>query len=179
MGTEDNYTTARKLFEKEIQDMGLHSPRPECISARSDKKEDVKNYKRAIKLHRRNYDVYEATVIVNGEHWMMACCYGNFRDSAINQFLCILYYHIAWISEEKRAFLNALKESRFFLTVLVFAFIPYLTNYFYLIYGMVELDLLVFDNYSEIGFFISIVSGLFYWPLGIITGYGCLYALLF
>jgi membrane protein DedA with SNARE-associated domain len=74
---------------------------------------------------------------------------------------------------------DAFKESRIFLLVLTFAFIPYVMNYVYLISGIVDLDLLTFETYFEIGFFISILAGLFYWPLGIMTGYGCLYALLF
>ena len=109
---------------------------------------------------------------------MMACCYGEFRDSVINQLLFLFYYHIAWVAEEKRAFFDAFKEARLFLAVLTFAFIPYVMNYVYLISGMIDFDLFVFDTYSEIGFFISIIAGLFYWPLGIITGYGCLYVML-
>lgn len=179
MDTKDNYAIARQLFEKEIKDIELDRPRPECMSARVDNKEDVRNYKTEIKRNGRNYDIYESTINVDGETWMMACCYGEFRDSVINQFLCLFFYHIGWVSEGRRAFFDALKEARFFLATLVFIFVPYLMNYVYLISGMIDLDLLVFETYSEIGFFISILAGLFYWPLGVITGYGCLYALLF
>lgn len=178
MDTKDNYTIARRLFEKEIESIGLDRPRPECIAARSNKKEDVRGYKREIKLNSRNYDIYESTINVNDETWMMACCYGEFRDSLINQFLFLFYYHIAWVAEEKRAFFDAFKEARLFLAVLTFAFIPYFMNYVYLISGMIDFDLFVFETYSEIVFFISIIAGLFYWPLGIITGYGCLYVML-
>lgn len=175
----DTYKIISDIIFKKAEEIGLERLRPEVSYARLNNKKEVKAYKSQVKMNKRNYDVYEMTTTIDGETWLMACCHGEFKESILNNLLFVFYYHIGWVQTEKELFLDAMKEAQKLLIVIGLAFIPYLMNYVYLVSGVVNFEPFVFETYWQIGFFASTIIGLFYWPLGIITGYGCAYLLFF
>jgi len=172
-----NDTSYQKAYDiiVKISNEKLEHPRPEKEIVRANDKKNVKKHNRIIRMLKRDYDVYETTASINGEEWLMACCYGDLKRSKTNQLTFIYHYHMVNLEDIRENFFHHLKQNTHLFIALIFFFMPYLANLAY--FASLPFENTVYYSHT---FMATCLFGVFlYWPLGIVTGYVSLYFLLF